>query len=70
MLISFWHSIVAEPALDASSSSFVVFGLFFFFSFLVHRREIVIWDLIIDYVSDFKFQRLDLKNNYEFTIGS
>lgn len=31
MLISFWQSFVAEPALDASSSSFVVFGLIFFF---------------------------------------
>lgn len=41
-----------------------------FFFFLVQRREIVIWDLRISYVSDFKYQRLDLKNNYEFTSGS
>jgi len=31
MFIYFWHSFVA--ALDASSSSFVVFGLFFSFLF-------------------------------------
>lgn len=52
----------------------ILYFIFYFFCFdlfcFVQRRERVIWDLRIAYVSDFKYQRLDMTKNCDFTSGS